>query len=439
MDDEAKTLESIRVLSQRTALAEAQARHRQLARMPVGGSGPPGLDLRTATGALTGRAGFRGPVYGFPAPGSSGFGSLSKVEAQTIATSRLYNDLADLGHPEVVREERLAGPKIAVFVHLREIMSMGGEQMTGQFAGIPFGDLVPLYTLGDDCHGDKSRQVGTFVSSLSDETSSLLDNLNSTMSGAKRLSFNSASDCIVALKRPIHALAAVFANIREKDLAAVGFPFIPLEGFGSLRPALLCAPGSEDCPSGSPLYFSLHAATQPGHVLSLLDKAVKDGLYDGAAGVVELERFCDSILRSIFTGMKASRTLTSIFLELANSVLPRLEGRAGAMSGLKAIQSDSSSNPGNGNGQGTGGKPWNKRGRGSAGGSGPDGGGGGQPPPKKGRFDGTYDTATKRYRTPSGYARIAGGQDKAPTCRSHVKASDRQVECCFSHAHLAKK
>ena len=131
LDDEAKTLESIRVLSQRTALAEAQARHRQLARMPVGGSGPPGLDLRTATGALTSRAGFRGPVYGFPAPGSSGFGSLSKVEAQTIATSRLYNDLADLGHPEVVREERLAGPKTAVFVHLREIMSMGGEQMTG--------------------------------------------------------------------------------------------------------------------------------------------------------------------------------------------------------------------------------------------------------------------------------------------------------------------
>ena len=351
-----------------------------------------------------------------PAPGSSGFGSTSesKVEAQTIATGQLYNDLADLGHPEVVKEERLAGPKNAVFVHLRDCMAAGGKLYTGPFAYMSFIDLVPLYTLGDDCHGDKSKQVGTFVSSLSDETSSLLDNLNSTMSNAKKLSFNSAPECLVAVKRPILGLAgaAVFANIREKDLAAVGFPFIPLERFGSLRPALLCAPGSDDYPSGSLLYFSLHAATQPGHVLSLLDKAVKDGLYDGAAGVVELELFCDSIFRTILSGMKASKTFTPIFLELADSVLPRLEGRAEAMSGLKAIQSALSSNTGNGNGQGTGGKSWNKRGRGSAGGGGPDGEGG-QPPPPKGRFDGTYDTVTKRYRTPSGYARIPGGQDRA--------------------------
>ena len=365
--------------------------------------------------------------YGITPPlgdGSSlSWTAISKQQYLDVQAKRAYVGIANCGYPEVPPNLQLESGLYNTIVLSRNMLGVpaGSDEALRLGNGLTAVEVIPSLQCGQG-HPPKQHVGGRG----SDDVDRLLDGLTERAS-KKLLNFTSAKGVLDAFTRIVMALLAAFLAVREMDIKAFPVRGVTLDYV--TRPSLFLAPDGGG--SFNPLYFSYHALVGEDMLLTLLRDAVSDHLFDGEQGVKDLEHLLDSLLKRIFSGMAEYKTLTVIFLNLAESVRPRLEGRAGALaSTFKSAPAEAPSSGGNGRNP--------KRRRDSAG----SGAGQGRQPGSNGKtgpkWDGSYDREEGKYRTPSGYARIAGGEPKAPQCKTHTQASQAGSVCCYSHAHLKK-
>ena len=414
--DEAAAMAVVSGLSRAAATQEAAYRDAQAAgRTPVSGS----------------MAACLGVTYGiFPVSRDSALAP-SKRHYQIQDCHHMYRKIGDLGHEEVTHDKQLEHDGVAALVQFRDMLGAepGSAEANRIGGGMGVSDLIPSYMKLKYCRVPRQKAG----SGRGDDVERLLDGLTER-SSSNVLIFTSAQGALDAFERFAYALLAVFLKVREMDIRA----FVPrgLVTDHVIRVGLFVAPDGKG--SVSPLFLSYHALFGKDRIVTLLRDAVSHRLFDGDHGVSELEELLNSLMERVFDGLAQHKTLTVIFLALADVVRPRLEGRAGAM-GVTLTPVETAALGGGGRSGVV-----SKRSRDQVGAGGQQSqqqvqGGHQSGPGPSARWDGSFDRATRKYKIPSGFARVPGGEPKAARCKSHTQASQAGAICCFSHAHLTGK